>query len=185
MNTRSKIIVHGDMHIRTKGCNAFSFSDISAALNIKNASIHYYFPSKSELILAIIEKHIHVLEKFILKTENQTPLEKINKLLEVYAKARQGGRISILGALANDFNTFDISVQNALKKLMDQTLIWLNQVLIQGKNEAQFNFKVKSDEMASIIIMQILGAEQLARVTYQKETAKLKDLIVNGLINQS
>ncbi|MBB4046226.1 AcrR family transcriptional regulator [Bacteroides reticulotermitis] len=37
-----------DELIKTIGYNAFSYADISKQLNIKNAAIHYYFPTKSD-----------------------------------------------------------------------------------------------------------------------------------------
>ena len=48
-DTRSEIIRLGSELIRSIGYNSFSYADISKALNIKNAAIHYYFPSKSDL----------------------------------------------------------------------------------------------------------------------------------------
>ena len=48
-DTRNEIIRLGSELIRSIGYNSFSYADISKALNIKNAAIHYYFPSKSDL----------------------------------------------------------------------------------------------------------------------------------------
>ena len=45
--TREKILELGENLIRTKGYNAFSYQDISSKLGIKNAAVHYYFPTKS------------------------------------------------------------------------------------------------------------------------------------------
>ncbi len=44
--TRERILELGENFIRTKGYNAFSYQDISSELGVKNAAIHYYFPSK-------------------------------------------------------------------------------------------------------------------------------------------
>ncbi|MEL7005841.1 MAG: helix-turn-helix domain-containing protein, partial [Bacteroidota bacterium] len=39
-----------------RGYNAFSFSDISKPLGIKNAAIHYYYPTKEKLGIDILRK---------------------------------------------------------------------------------------------------------------------------------
>ena len=48
-DTRSEIVRLASELIRSIGYNAFSYTDISQKLHIKNAAIHYYFPSKSDL----------------------------------------------------------------------------------------------------------------------------------------
>lgn len=47
--TRERILELGEELILTKGYNGFSYQDISTALGIKNAAIHYYFASKENL----------------------------------------------------------------------------------------------------------------------------------------
>src|SRR5699024_11730842 len=46
--------------ITTRGTNAFSYKDISKEIGIKTSSIHYYFPTKNDLIVAVLE---HVIQK--------------------------------------------------------------------------------------------------------------------------
>ena len=57
-DTRNEIIRIGNELVRSVGYNAFSYADIAKALNIKNAAIHYYFPSKSDLGVEIIERKL-------------------------------------------------------------------------------------------------------------------------------
>ena len=47
METKDKIRNLAEELIRTKGYNAFSYADLSAPLQIKNAAIHYHFPSNA------------------------------------------------------------------------------------------------------------------------------------------
>jgi len=61
--TREKIIELGESLIRTKGYNAFSYQDISSELGIKNAAIHYYFPSKENLGTSIVKTNIQRFEE--------------------------------------------------------------------------------------------------------------------------
>ena len=57
MSTKDKIIEIGNKFLVEKGYNAFSYADISKSIDIKTSSIHYHFPSKVDLCLAIIEVH--------------------------------------------------------------------------------------------------------------------------------
>lgn len=60
---------------------------------------------------------------------------KTNTILSVYAVAKSEGRISILGALSNDYYSFEPEVQAELKILTDNTLNWLTDTLKDGKKE--------------------------------------------------
>ena len=74
MTTRDTIIQVADHLIRYKGFNAFSFKDISIAIGIKTASIHYHFPTKTDLGIATIKRHIERLEALKAELENKSPL---------------------------------------------------------------------------------------------------------------
>ena len=45
-NTRSQILDIAQNLIQKNGVNAMSYDDISKAISIRKASIHYYFPTK-------------------------------------------------------------------------------------------------------------------------------------------
>ncbi len=182
MNTREKIIAIGDTLIRKRGFNAFSFSDISKELNIKNASVHYHFPTKTLLVIAVIQKHLVLLEKFRQKVADETPLQKIIKFLAVYSIGKTEGKISILGALTTDYYTFDAEVQTELKILTDSTLNWLTETLKTGVKEDVFRYRIADRVKAIQIITSILGAEQLSRITYPHDFEAIKDTIINDIL---
>lgn len=182
MNTRDKIIQLGDTFIRKIGYNAFSFTDISKELNIKNASIHYHFPAKTMLVISIIQKHQLLLEKFKKTVSTATPMEKMIKFLLVYSIGRSGDKISILGALSKDYYTFEPMVQVELKLLMENTLNWVTETLKEGKMAGVFHYKIEDRTKALIIITNILGAEQLARITFKHDFQEIKETILSDLI---
>ncbi|QDH77878.1 TetR/AcrR family transcriptional regulator [Echinicola soli] len=184
MNTKERIIQLADELIRTKGCNAFSFGDISKALHIKNASIHYHFATKTALIIAVIQKHSRLLLKFKRRVAEEDPLEKVRLFLTTYTTARSDGKISILGALASDYLTLDEAIQLELKVLTDGTLQWLMETLKEGKEQGAFNYTSDPKSKAQMVITSILGAEQLSRVTFYHNFRQAKATIINDLINR-
>ncbi len=48
--------------IRQGGYNCFSFRNIATAVGIKSSSVHYHFPTKDDLIVAVTK---HYTEKFL------------------------------------------------------------------------------------------------------------------------
>ena len=181
MNTRDRIIQVGDELIRKRGYNAFSFSDISKELKIKNASIHYHFSTKSLLVISIIQKHELILEKFKKAVYNLDPIEKITRFLSVYSTGRANNKISILGALTSDYYTFEAPVQTELKILMENTLNWLTETIKEGHKFGMFQYQMDHRTKSLMIITNILGAEQLARITFKHDFQEIKDIILADL----
>jgi AcrR family transcriptional regulator len=185
MDTRTEIIQLGDNLIREKGYNAFSFADISKQLNIKNASIHYHFPTKTTLGLAIIEEHRNRLEYLKTKTEGKGPVEKLNAFLSVYSAAKTENKICIVGALATDFYTVESEIQSELKKLADNILKWVIEILKEGKNKKVFRFNTNERTKALMIITNMLAAVQLTRLTNKQDFKAIKEAILQDLTQQS
>ena len=66
MDTRTSILNLAEKLIRTRGYHAFSYQDISKPLKIKNAAVHYHFPAKADLGLAVIQRTIESFKKKVI-----------------------------------------------------------------------------------------------------------------------
>ncbi|MGE5775442.1 MAG: TetR/AcrR family transcriptional regulator, partial [Chloroflexota bacterium] len=56
-NTKRAIMDLAEAFIQDKGFNGFSYAHISTELGVKNAAIHYHFPSKEALVCAVIQRY--------------------------------------------------------------------------------------------------------------------------------
>lgn len=183
MSTREAIIEHADHLIRDKGYNAFSYYDLSKSIGIKNASIHYHFPSKSDLGVAVVQKHLQALAELRQETKNQSPLEQLEAFFSIYDQAKRKQKICLVGALATDFNTIDEQVQTQLKILAGQVLNWVTTILTQGQNEGLFHFKIEVRTKAMLIISNMLASVQLIRLTHTDDFERIKAAIIFELTN--
>ncbi len=60
MNTRSvreQLVEHALVLIRRRGFNGFSYRDLADLVGVKTSSIHYYFPSKDDLVLEAVREY--------------------------------------------------------------------------------------------------------------------------------
>jgi TetR/AcrR family transcriptional regulator, transcriptional repressor for nem operon len=183
MDTRQEIIQLADTLIRVKGYNAFSFSDIGKELQIKNASIHYHFPSKKNLGLAIVSDHIAKLDKLIYLHQQKDPTEKLKSFFAIYTEARKEDQICLIGSLATDFYTVDPEIQKELKALTDRILNWVIEILEEGKAKGLFRFELSTRTKALMIITNMLAALQLTRLTNKQDFDLIKQTIINDLTN--
>ncbi|MBZ4188659.1 TetR/AcrR family transcriptional regulator [Niabella beijingensis] len=181
MSTRSEILRIGDALLRARGYNAFSFTDISRSLNIRNASIHYHFPTKTVLGLAIIAEYGERLDRLREKLKDRPVMEKLEAFFNVYIAAREEDKICLVGSLATDFYTVEPEMQQALDRLVQQILHWLIGILEEGKEDGVFFFEVPVRTKALLITTNMIAALQLTRITGTQDFRAIKQTLVNDL----
>lgn len=169
--TREKILELGEDFIRTKGFNAFSYQDISSELNIKNAAIHYYFPSKKNLGVSILKTNVQRFEETIdnMNSRKFDELRQLESFVKIYIKSHREQKKCIVGALGPDYNSFDSSMQKELQKMVDIILGWLADLLLKGQKKRIFSFKETPENKAYIIFTSLVASLQLSGITNKLE----------------
>jgi TetR/AcrR family transcriptional regulator, transcriptional repressor for nem operon len=184
MNKREQIIQIADCLIREKGYNAFSFYDISKKVGIKTASIHYHFPLKSDLGVAVIEGHIEMISNVIEKHKSKSPTERLDKFFSIYSDINKENKVCLVGSLASNFNTLDEQIQINLIKFTELMLNWVCGFLEEGRNSKVFSFEGSARTKAVMIITNMLALLQLSRLSYKKEFKSVVDIIKLELITK-
>ncbi len=57
MSKRDEILDVTEAMIRLKGYNAVSAREVAKATGIKSSSVHYYFPNKTDMVTAVVERY--------------------------------------------------------------------------------------------------------------------------------
>lgn len=63
-NTKERILKYSEQLMLSKGYNGFSFMDIAKIVGIKKASMHYHFPTKEDLAVAIVLKYRRLFSRW-------------------------------------------------------------------------------------------------------------------------
>lgn len=153
VNTEKKIIDLSLELLQFKGINGFSFADIANEIGIKKASIHYYFPTKNDLINKIIEKYGNFVIDYLKKDENiEKDLEgSLNKLVNLHKKEVSENKNILYVSLIVDRENLDDGINRNVDLLCDKIIIWIENILIENnfpKNKA----KEIAEEFFSIIV---------------------------------
>jgi len=181
MTTREIIIDTADQLIRDKGYNAFSFKDISNCIGIKTASIHYHFPTKSDLGVATIKEHIERFEALKTELANKSSLVKLQGFLSIYSQIKSENKVCLVGSLATDLNTVDEKIKAELKVFAEKILNWITEILAEGKQKNEFAFQLPPRTKALMIITNMLAIVQLSRLTGEKDFEIVKKTIIKEL----
>ena len=164
--TREKILELGEELILTKGYNGFSYYDISTAMGIKNAAVHYYFPSKENLGTSILKTNIQRFDEMVENMNNREFDEKhqLESFMKIYVKSNRDNRICLIGSLGTDINTLNDPMREELQNLVERIVSWLAEILESGKQKGLFQFQISARNQAMQILSSLVAGLQLARI---------------------
>lgn len=165
--TRDKIIDIAHQLLTQRGPNGFSYKDIAKPLGIRNAAVHYHFPSKGDLLLALVEESTEMLRnrtwEFMAYGGDARP--QLEGLFEFTRKrCVQGQPICMTGALAVDYDELPEEVKQANQRFMLDSHRWITRVLETGRAQGEFAFEGDADARAVTLLAMVQGARQMVRL---------------------
>ncbi len=168
MEMKEQIITEANTLLVEKGFNAFSYKTITEKIDIKTSSIHYHFPTKRDLGIAIIQKHQQAFEQTIAKTNGKTALEKIGKLFLYYKRLVAEQKVCIVGALTSDINTLDEPLRQEILIFSEAIVNWTASILQDGQTQKVFKPLPNTKLKAKQIIASLMALVQIARIEKNK-----------------
>lgn len=177
-DTRSEILRLGEEFIRTKGYNSFSYADIAEIIQIRKATIHYYFPTKADLGTEIIKNTIQKFHTAIKEWEQYSYDIQLKNWVALYADSKKRNWVCITGALSPDFDTLPFKMQVELKLLINDVFSWLEKILSNGKKNGIFHFDESPRLKAHIIQSLLLASLLFDKVTTNNIYEEVKDYIL-------
>ena len=181
--TREKIIELGETLIRLKGYNAFSYQDISSELGIKNAAVHYYFPSKENLGTSIVRTNIQRFEEMVenMHSRGFDEMQQLETFIKIYIKSQREQKLCIVGSLGPDYNTLNDTTKSELKRITELILTWLGDILSSGKEKGIFSFRQDPKNKAMILLSSLVASLQLSRILDKVDYKSISQSIIEEL----
>ena len=165
-DTKTEILDRAENLLLDRGFNGFSYADISSVLGIKNAAVHYYFPTKSDLGIAVIQR---AKERFTDWTGGErmagrSAAQKLEALFRLYLRFLEAGQqVCLGGALETDFKTLPPEMQVETQEFASTFLVWMEGVLEEGREKRIFSFPGEAKDQAIVILSSLQGALQMTR----------------------
>ncbi|MDR6196859.1 TetR/AcrR family transcriptional regulator [Siphonobacter sp. SORGH_AS_0500] len=182
METKDKIRNLAEELIRTKGYNAFSYADLSAPLKIKNAAIHYHFPSKEVLGASVIEEMVLGFQQLSSSWSDQSEKEQIEWFMDIYRNSYEKGMVCLMGSLAPDFETLSPAMQAQIQRMSRVILDWLTACLEQGRTKQVFQFKGEASDRALVLISSLISSLSLSRVQQTDLYSRIRQQLLSDIL---
>lgn len=165
-NTPRAILDLAESFLQDRGFNGFSYAHIAAELGVKNAAIHYHFPTKEELGCAVIQRYRDRFKLWVnnARVKDLPPEKKLDWFFNIYTDTRADhGKVCLAGSLETEFNSLPDSLRRQTEALTEELLSWLQSTLTAGRETGVFHFGGEPADKAALILASLQGALQMAR----------------------
>ncbi len=177
-STREHILDVAQELAQARGFHAFSYRDIAVKVGIRAPSIHYYFPSKDDLGVALIDRY---RERFGRERALVVKAGSAKKRLERYAQLFKqtlldGGKMCLCGMLAAEISSLPKPMQVGVQGFFAENEAWLAALLELGKVDQSLKAVTGGyARHAASVLATLEGALLAARVA--KDPSKFDDTV--------
>lgn len=164
-DTARRILDLAEELLLTRGFNGFSYQNLSVALGVRNAAIHYHYPRKTDLGVALIQRYRRRFRRMI-EAQAALPVpEQLERFFEVSESYhRRDGQICPSGILSSEYHTLPAEMQVEAAGFIDEMRDWSVAIAERGRAEGVFRYPGDPQAMGAMMFASLQGALQLARV---------------------
>lgn len=166
MNERASNIIDSAISmIREGGYHSFSFRQIATELGIKSSSIHYHFPSKEDLGVAVTRRYAEIfLSGLGLASDHKRPVDFYIQAFQSSLEKHESA--CVCGIMAAEAGRLPPSILEALSEFTLQNITWIEGALrIQCPDWSES----KVNESALSIFSALEGGITFAALSQQPE----------------
>ena len=176
LNTRDQILDCAQGLIQMRGYNGFSFRDIASEVGVKSSSIHYYYPGKTDLAVAVATQYRSVFKELtdqLVVSHKTAP-----SILEAYAGVfettlKQENRLCLCGMLASEINSVEPDLRLVISAFFKDQHEVLSDIISKGQSKGEFISELDATRFAKTYLATLEGAMMLARVNKRPSDIRL------------
>lgn len=178
-DTAEQILDLAEMLIQTRGYSAFSYQDIADSLGIRKASIHYHFPSKTDLGIAVLDRYVARFGAALTavgEDQSQSSMAMLDFYLDPYVRfAETPDRICLCGALAGEILVLPVELRRRVDGFFRTHQDWLAGILKRGAAGREFALAAPPTKLARFVFSALQGALLVKRAT--GDATQLRDVV--------
>lgn len=163
VGTKTALLNSAEAAARRKGFDGFSYADLAADVGIRKASIHYHFPSKADLSLALITRYAEALRGHCaaIDAREATGAGRLSALVSEYTAALEGGQsLCLCVALSVSRNSLSDETLAQMAAFRQMMLGWLEAVFAAGQADGTIR-GVNDPAMEAAAVLPLLEGAQL------------------------
>jgi TetR/AcrR family transcriptional repressor of nem operon len=186
-DTKTRLLDAAQDLIQRLGANAMSYQHLSEAVGIRKASIHYYFPSKQDLLHALIDRYhgyfLGLVDRIV--AEESDPAAMLDRYIGLFeATLREGNhdKACLCGMLGAELASLGEGAATGVRRFYKANQDRLTAILQQGCETGAFRFTGDPVHLACLVFAALEGAVLVVRADggvkkFRALTGELRQLL--------
>ena len=182
-DTKTALLDSAERAARRFGFDGFSYADLAQDVGIRKASIHYHFPSKASLSVAMMRRY---RETFVgvcaqIESAEETGVGRLRALISQYESALENGTcLCLCVALSNSRDSVCAETLDQMAQFRAAMMEWIGGAFALGQQDGSIAGVVDAAKEAAAMLPLLEGAQLAARVSgdiaaFRTATALLQD----------
>jgi len=160
INEAARLIVNS-------GYNGFSYADLAETIGIRKASIHHHFPSKVDLVVAVVEQRRAAIRAQVDALEHGTPdaMLQLRAYVDYWKRCieDQSSPFCLAGVLAVELPSLPAEVAIAVQGHFNDLAQWLERLMVLGKKQGTIELEMNPRISSQFFQTTVYGAMVMAR----------------------
>jgi TetR/AcrR family transcriptional repressor of nem operon len=183
LSVREQLIEHTLVLIRRKGFNGFSYRDLAELVGVKTSSIHYYFPSKDDLVLeAVREYSARVHERIRAIDTRLPPAEQARQYLEPVRTGFSTDQACLVGMLSADVLSLSEPVRAMMREYVQMHEKWLTGLFERAQPLRDKPYPVPPAQLAQVVYGSLQNGLMAARLFGTHERLEASAAVLAGVM---
>lgn len=165
--TSTRILEAGRQLIMRRGYSGFSYADIADAIDIRKASIHHHFPSKTDLVIAVLKQSQERFEADVaeLRAGGADGLAQLRAYIDHWERciADDSAPFCVGGMLAAELPALPDEVAQEVRAYFEELTAWLEPVLESAAKDHLIKLGSPVHTEAATLVSLVYGAMLAAR----------------------
>ena len=163
-DTRTRILDRAQELIQTRGFNGMSYADVAAGLGLTKAALHYHFPTKADLGLAVLARYTaeFVAALDAIDARRPTAADRLGAYTRLYVDVLEGERLCLCAVLAAEQRTLEVPLRAAVAAFFAANVRWLTEVIRLGRLDGTVAGVGSAAAVAEVVLGALEGAMLVA-----------------------
>ena len=184
---KTQLLDAAQLLVQTRGHNGYSYRDLAEQVGIRTASIHYHFPAKTDLAVALVRRYREMVVDAManIAIEKTSLADRLDGVAALYSHCLQAdSRICLASALAGEHASLPLEVQQELNRLMTESQGWIARFLTEGRTRGEIPSGCDPVALAHLWYATLQGALVVARATEGSTLAEVAGVLKQLTLNQ-
>lgn len=177
-DTKAALLDFAEHSVRARGWDGFSYADLADAVGIRKASVHYHFPTKSDLSVALMDRYMSEMQIACdaIDRDCETAAGKLRAIINHYRKALNSGQtVCLCVSFSVSRASLPAEVMAGVDAFRDMLINWIVSVFDLARADRSITNVNDPKKEASATLALLEGAHLTARAS--RQTAKFDSAV--------